>query len=370
MNDRADEDPRPWLTLMRAPGVGAARAEALLERFGSPEGILAAGAPAWRAAGLDEAACKWLARPDERVLADDLRWLEQPAHHLLTRHHRHYPPRLGEIARPPLALFVVGDPQALAMPQIAIVGSRNPTRDGVGLADDFARYLSSYGLIIASGLALGIDAAAHRGVLDAQGITLAVCGTGLDRVYPARHRTLAHHIAEQGALVSEFPPGTPARPHHFPQRNRILSGLCLGVLVVEAARHSGSLITARLAMEQGREVFAIPGSIHNPLARGCHRLIRDGAKLVESGEDILEELAPLLGRTHAPAAAEVDTDAESSHDAVQQKLLEALSAGPKAVDQLVESTELTPEAVSSMLLTLELQGWIAPTPGGAYIRLK
>ncbi len=370
MTDNENREARAWLTLMRAPGVGAARIDALLERFGSPANILDAGRPAWRESGLDDTACSWLARPDEARIDEDMRWLAEPDHHLLPRTHPGYPLRLREIARPPPALFVVGDPQTLAMPQIAVVGSRNPTDDGWRQGRDFARYLSECGLIITSGLATGIDAAAHRGALEGKGVTVAVCGTGLDRVYPARHRELAHAIADQGALISEFPPGTPPRAHHFPQRNRILSGMALGVLVIEAARRSGSLITARMAMEQGREVFAMPGSIHNPLARGCHRLIREGAKLVECADDILEELGPLIGQRAPAAASEVDAQAESSHDAMQQSLLNALAGGPKGVDELVERTELTPETVSSMLLTLELQGWVASAPGGAYIRVK
>jgi len=215
------------------------------------------------------------------------------ARHILTLHDPAYPALLKEIADPPPLLFVRGDPAVLSRPQLGIVGSRNPTPGGRSLAEDFARSLSRCGLVVTSGMALGIDAAGHRGALRGGGTTLAVAGTGPDRIYPARHRDLARAIVEQGAIISEFAPGTPALPSNFPRRNRIISGLSLGVLVVEAACRSGSLITARLAAEQGREVFALPGSIHNPLARGCHHLIRQGAKLVEDIEDIVEELGPL-----------------------------------------------------------------------------
>ncbi|MGH8458888.1 MAG: DNA-processing protein DprA, partial [Nevskiales bacterium] len=257
---------------------------------------------------------------------------------------------------------------------LAIVGSRNPTPAGLENAQAFAESLARAGLIITSGLALGIDGAAHRGALNGGGLTLAVCGTGLDRVYPARHRELAHNIAQHGALVSEFPPGTPALAGNFPRRNRLISGLSLGVLVVEAALQSGSLITARLAGAQGREVFAIPGSIHNPLARGCHRLLREGAKLVESAQDILEEIGPLLGNRIPPIAGErgmrhtgssVDTE---ERDADYVRLLEAMGYEPARVDQLVERTGFAADAVASMLLILELQNEVALAPGGAYQR--
>ena len=213
-----------------------------------------------------------------------MEWLSQPGNHVVHFQDAAYPALLKQIADPPPLLFVRGDRDYLAQPQLAIVGSRNPTHTGRALAREFAAHLASFGLTITSGLASGIDGAAHQGAIEAGGTTLAVTGTGLDRVYPARHRDLAHRVAENGALVTEFPPGTAPLAANFPRRNRLISGLSLGTLVVEAALRSGSLITARSALEQGREVFAIPGSIHNPLARGCHALIRDGAKLVESGE--------------------------------------------------------------------------------------
>jgi DNA processing protein len=248
-----------------------------------------------------------------------------------------------------------------------MVGTRNPTPAGQETAQEFARHLAGVGLTITSGLALGIDAASHRGALAAGGYSVAVVGTGLDRVYPARHRELAHQIAEQGALVSEFSPGVPPLAANFPRRNRIISGLSVGTLVVEAARQSGSLITARLALEQGREVFAVPGSIHNPQARGCHQLLRQGAKLVETAQDVLEELGTLV--SYVPQAAmqpDPDSDSLSELDADYQKVLKCIGHEPTSVDTVVERSGLTADAVCSMLLVLELQGFVAATNGGHY----
>jgi DNA processing protein len=283
-----------------------------------------------------------------------------------------FPPQLRAIADPPPLLYVRGDAAILAAPAIAIVGSRQPTPAGRDTAFDFARQLAGCGLVITSGLAAGVDAAAHRGALDAGGRTVAVCGTGLDRCYPEHHRDLAERIAQCGALVSEFPPGTPPLPGHFPRRNRLISGLCLGVLVVEARHRSGSLITARLAAEQGREVFALPGSIHNPLARGCHRLIRDGARLVETVEEIVAGLqqdlfGSLLPPTpQAPAgpaisAAPLDSDGKI--------LLNACGFEPVGVDTLVARTGFSAAAVASMLVLLELHGEVESSAGGLYCRL-
>ena len=255
------------------------------------------------------------------------------------------------------------------MPQLAIVGSRNPTPGGRETAGAFARHLAGCGLTITSGLARGIDAAGHRGALAGGGATIAVCGTGADRVYPKNHESLADEIAARGALVSEFPLGTPPGRQNFPRRNRIISGLSLGTLVVEAARQSGSLITAHAALDQGREIFAIPGSVHNPLARGCHQLIRDGAKLVETAADILEELkilARLVAENPATEPGHADTSTERDPD--YQRLLAAIAHDVVPVDVLVERTGLTADAVSSMLLILELQGEVESAPGGAFIR--
>lgn len=255
-----------------------------------------------------------------------------------------------------------------------MVGSRNPSMSGEETAREFARHLAATGLSITSGLALGIDGASHSGALMADGITIAVMGTGLDRVYPASQHALAHEIAQQGALVSEFPLGTQLRPGNFPRRNRIISGMALGTLVVEAAEKSGSLITARLASEQGREVFAIPGSIHNPLARGCHKLIRQGAKLVETAGDVLEELAPLLsGMQPLPYADDTDDTGavEPQHqlDSEYQLLLECMGFDPVQIDLLIERSGLTAEEVSSMLILLELEGHVSSAPGGIYCRI-
>jgi DNA processing protein len=312
----------------------------------------------------------YLRNPDWDAVERDMQWAEQPGNHLLTRQDPRYPPLLATIHDPPPLLFLHGDPETLQLPQLAIVGSRNPSRFGQETAADFARHLVTAGLTITSGLAIGIDGQAHSGALAAGGKTIAVTGTGLDRVYPASQRELSHRIAESGALLSEFPTGTPPLAGNFPRRNRIISGLSVGTLVVEAAQRSGSLITARLALEQGREVFAIPGSIHNPLARGCHALIRQGAKLVETANDILEELGSLLGTLHEePSAPTVIASQKCTElDSDYQQLLDCVEFDPITADQLIAESGLTAEAVSSMLLLLELEGYISSAPGGRYCR--
>jgi DNA processing protein len=304
---------------------------------------------------------------DPGSAVDDNEWLQQENRHLLRLGDDAYPELLAGIAGPPAQLYVIGDPELLHLPALAIVGSRNPTSGGARNAFEFARHLGATGFCIVSGLAQGIAAAAHRGALAAGTPTIAFLGHGIDRVYPACNRELAHEIARHGALVSEFPLGTPPNRALFPQRNRLISGISLGTLVVEAARRSGSLITARLAAEQGREVFAIPGSIHNPLTRGCHELIRQGAKLVEAADDIVAELAPLVGHLveamEAPAArVEAAVDADSEY----VKLLDALGHDPVSTDELVERSGLTIDQVSSMLLILELEGKIEKLSGGRY----
>ena len=283
-----------------------------------------------------------------------------------------YPPPLRTIADPPPLLHVRGDATALLAPAIAIVGSRQPTPSGRETAFDFARGLAAAGLVVASGLAAGIDAAAHRGALAAGGRTVAVCGTGLDVVYPGTNAELATRIAAQGALVSEFPPGTRPLPHHFPRRNRLISGLALGVLVIEARHRSGSLITARLAAEQGREVFALPGSIHNPLARGCHRLIRDGARLVETVEEVLAGLQADLFGALAAGPAQAPGSAGFSGgplDRDSKILLNACGFEPVDVDTLVARTGFPAGSVASMLVLLELRGEVESCAGGLYCRL-
>ena len=306
-----------------------------------------------------------------RCLARDLAWLnEHPEVTLLTLDDTHYPGLLREIRRPPPLLFVLGDPACLSLPQVAIVGSRNPTPGGNDNAHQFARFLAGAGFTITSGLALGVDGAAHRGALAAQGKTIAVLGTGIDRVYPARHRQLAQDIiAAGGALVSEFPLDTRSNASNFPQRNRIISGLSCGTLVVEAAVQSGSLITARLALEQNREVFAIPGSIHNPLARGCHKLIRDGAKLVETGQDIVEELGALLGFQQAELdyTQSVTAVSQMQLDPAEARLLDAMGYDPVDVDTLAQRTTLDVGLIAAQLIGLELKGVVSNTPIG-YVR--
>ena len=273
----------------------------------------------------------------------------------------------------PLALWVHGrDLELLDAPQIAIVGSRNPTHNGRDTAEQFARYLSERGLTITSGLATGIDAASHEGALDGSASTVAVLGCGLDQVYPQSNTALAERIAAEGALVSEFPPGTPPRPANFPQRNRIIAGSSVGTLVVEAARRSGSLITARLAADYGREVFAIPGSIHNPLAKGCHELIRQGAKIVDDVADILVELAPLLSTRIDDVDAGRARQTQShvfTEEAAYKELLEAMGFDPVSLTSLAERSGLTPAELSSMLLILEFDGLVEALPGGRYARM-
>lgn len=363
------EQRRAWLTLLHAPGVGPAAGLRLLARHDSAAAAIAAGPRAWREAGIPTPLHAALKTPDESLIEADLAWLGGGADRtLLTIDEPRYPARLIETARPPLALFCHGDSALLCAPQLAIVGSRSASAQGLENARAFAAELVKQGLIVSSGLALGVDGAAHEGALEGGGRTIAICGTGLDRVYPARHRRLAHRIVESGCLVSEFTPGTPAMAENFPRRNRVLSGLSIGVLVVEAATRSGSLITARLAAEQGREVFAIPGSIHNPLARGCHALIRQGAKLVETAQDLLDELASQLGERRV--ASTVRTAPAATLTSLQRRVFKALDDAPTAFDTLVERTGLDVANLSAALLDLELEGLAASQPGGAFIRLK
>ncbi|WIG57118.1 MAG: DNA-processing protein DprA [Rhodanobacteraceae bacterium] len=373
-----DDELLAWLTLLRAPGLGGAGLRALLQRAGTARTICR---DARRLPGLETAALEWIARPDAARLDADMAWLAQPGHRLLRCDEADFPPQLETTPQPPAALFVAGDPGVLLAPQIAIVGARSATAQGLANARDFARTLSRAGLTVTSGMADGIDGAAHAAALESGCQTVAVIGTGPDLVYPRKHRDLAARIEQSGAIVSEFPPGTEARPDHFPRRNRLIAGLSLGTLVVEAGLQSGSLITARLAAEAGREVFALPGSIHNPLAKGCHRLIRDGARLVETAAEVIEALAPAAQAQGAGLRARLEADEapdglQSLHgndrgrDPDYISLLAALGDAPASLDELAERTRLAPAALSSMLLLLELEGAVGPAVNGRWQKLR
>lgn len=350
-----EAETRARLALLLLPEIGPRRWRRLLQHFGSAEAALAAPASAWRALGAPAAALE--ARHGARVrdaVAASLPWLEQAAHHLLCFDDPRYPALLGELSDAPPLLFVAGDPALLERPQLAVVGSRRASRPGLDTALAFSRSLAAGGFVVTSGLALGIDGAAHQGALEAPGGTVAVLGTGLERIYPARHSALALRIvAEGGALVSELPLLTTPHASNFPRRNRIISGLSLGVLVVEASPSSGSLITARLAAEQGREVFAIPGSIHHPGSRGCHQLIREGAQLVECIEDILEALrgwqrpAPAIAARPAPTHAPMATPSPAAPPpAPSLPLFPASSSEAEALLTLLRAAPLSSEALA------------------------
>jgi DNA processing protein len=361
------------LWLARAPKLTAEQLRGALAQLGTPAALVGARAAAIAPLGLDDATQAWLCAPQAAQIQADRRWLERAGARLIDCTEADYPPQLANTLGAPALLYVQGDAAALLSAQLAMVGSRNPSASGRQTATEFAAFFARAGLTITSGLALGIDAASHAGALAAHGRTVAVLGCGLDTIYPAEHATLAQRIAAHGALVSEFPPGTAPRRENFPRRNRIISGLSLGTLVVEAARHSGSLITARLAGEQGREVFAIPGSIHNPLARGCHQLIRQGAKLVESADDVLSELNINFQKQIVIGIPEPGVDAPAPAAALDKEyeiLLDALSVEPVSIDILVARTGLPSQSVASMLLILELEGRVGPQSGGRYIRFK
>ena len=372
MELRAEQWRRRFALAARTPGLdagrllAAARCSADLELLERPD------RHALAALGLTTAAIAWLEAPDEACIAEDLRWLDTSGGVLVGATEAAYPELLRQSPDAPAVLYVRGNPACLLEPQLAMVGSRNPTAGGRATAREFAASFARLGLAITSGLALGIDAACHEGALAAGGVTVAVLGCGLDVVYPRENTALADRVAASGALVSEFPPGTPALREHFPQRNRIIAGLAHGTLVVEAAQKSGSLITARLAGVAGRDVFALPGSIHNPLARGCHELIRQGAKLVECVEDVLAELKISLAQQllESPAPASPGTHGGARVlDKAYKILLDALAFEPASVDSLIERTGLNSESIASMLLILELDGHVAPHPGGRYSRM-
>lgn len=348
-----------WLTLCLAPGLGAATIRRLLAEFGLPENVLAASTQALSRAGGAEAAHVLKSGDVDAAVDASLIWASQTGNHIVTLADDTYPRALLEISDPPLLLYARGKLGWLGKPSLAVVGSRNATAQGLRNAEAFSKTFSEGGMTIVSGLALGIDAAAHRGGLAGAGSTIAVLGTGIDVVYPQRNAPLFAEIAARGLLLSEYPVGTPAIGRNFPRRNRLISGLARGCLVVEAALGSGSLITARFAAEQGREVFAIPGSIHSPLSKGCHALIKQGAKLVESAEDVLAE----FGAWHR---------ASTLPDATPQApgLLAHMGYDPVDIDALCELAGLPAEHVVAELLRLELAGLVATLPGGRYQRLS
>jgi DNA processing protein len=360
----ADGRVQAWAALQLIPGLTARALVPLLQALGSPEALLNASRATLAKLVPPAVAGAIALGPDPTRLEATLAWLAADDHHLVAWDEADYPPALLATPDPPPVLQIAGRRELIVHASLAIVGSRNATPQGLDNAEQFASALSQAGLTVVSGLAVGIDTAAHRGALPEQGGTVAVVGTGLDRVYPPANRELAHRLASEGAIVSEFPLGTPPLPENVPRRTRILSGLSQGVLVVEATLRSGSLITARLAAEQGREVFAIPGSIHSPFSKGCHRLIRDGAKLVETAADILEELdfaaPPPMSQKVAPPAL--------SSESV--RVLKAIGHDPAGFDLLIQRTSMTADALTVSLLELELHGQIAVLPGNVYQRLR
>ncbi len=357
-----------FLQLYHSLNFSRSRLVRLLDSFdGDAHRVLQSSPASLQASGFDQQTIRRIRQRQPGGVATDLAWAEQPANHLICYQDDAYPELLRQIPDHPVMLYACGNIELLKMPQIAIVGSRNCTPGGAQNAFDFAMQCAAAGLCVTSGLALGIDSAAHRGALEIGGSTIAVMGTGLDRVYPWRNRKLAAEIIDRGLMLSEFAPGTVARPANFPQRNRIISGLAMATLVVEATARSGSLITARLAAEQGREVFALPGSIHNPQSRGCHRLIRDGASLIETAEEIAAELGSLFDfATHQQSPVANHTVAlDSEH----RSLLESIGYDPVHCDLLVQRSGLTIDKLSSMLVTLELNDLIQSAPGGCYVRI-
>jgi DNA processing protein len=363
-------------------------ATALATHFGDVGRVVSASSSDLQQAGVSKRVADKIVEPNLERVDAALAWATAAGHHLVRIGTDLFPELLTRITDPPVLLFVNGDPDVLHLPTLAIVGSRNPTTGGIQNAHDFANHLGQAGFAIASGLAQGIDTAAHTGALHGNARTVAFLGHGIDRVYPAANRDLAHQIAESGALVSEYPLGAPPRKEHFPERNRLISGCSMGTLVVEAARRSGSLITARLSSEQGREVFAIPGSIHNALSRGCHSLIRQGAKLVESADDIVSELGPMV--SHLTTLAKLDGSENGADEQLMQNdpapespsslrsnlddeyklLIKMMAHDPATVDEIARKSRLTIDQVSSMLLILELEGEVEALNGGQYALLR
>lgn len=374
---------RDWLTIVNAPSIGGASLIKAVESMGGAAAVTAASARDLIHHGFPQAAANAITRPDQAAIEKGLHWLSQPGHHLLCWDNDDYPVLLRRINGPPAALFVDGDPGCLWQPQIAVIGSRNPTAGGLDHARDFASTLARQGMTITSGLASGIDSAAHAAAMDTGAMTIAVNGTGLDIVYPASSRQLAQRVRSQGAMISEFPLGTPPKRQHFPSRNRIISGLSLAVLVIEAGLNSGTLITARKAAEQGRDVFALPGSLHNPMAKGCHRLIREGARLVETTANIMQELGPIAAELQMEIRQRLE-QADDGPDQTEEKparhnnnllddsdyssVWEVLGYDPKPVDTIIEQSGLSAREVSSMLLMMELKGMVKKHSNGRFFR--
>ena len=358
-----DEGRRGWLRLASIPGIGGESQRKLLKSFGLPEAVFSASEAELATVIGHDLATKLFQHNANKEIDADLAWAAESGNRIITLADADYPKALLDQPDPPVLLYAKGRVELLNRPTIAVVGSRNATKQGEANAEAFSEALASAGITIVSGLALGIDAAAHRGGLKLTASTIAVIGTGPDRIYPARNADLARRIADGGLIISEFAVGTPPLANNFPRRNRIIAGLGMGCLVVEAAQRSGSLITARLAAEMGRDVFAIPGSIHSPLSRGCHSLIRQGAKLVESAQDILEEL-----RWESTLIAAKSPD--SIADPAQAALLTALGHETCSVDNLVDASGLTADSVLAILMALELNGRVAQLPGGLYQQLN
>lgn len=362
-----------WAIIARAPGLFVEPLRAALQHVADVSALLGMSAGRLCALGLSPAAAAALTAPVSANIDADLAWLARSGGWLLACTDPAFPPQLAEVSHAPPVLYGLGEAATLRTPQLAMVGSRTPTAVGRRTALEFASHFAQAGLTVTSGLARGIDAACHEGALRAGGLTVAVCGTGLDQVYPQDHLKLADRIAAQGALVSEFPPATPPLAGNFPRRNRIISGLARGTLVVEAARDSGSLITARYALRQNREVFAIPGSIHSPLSQGCNQLLKDGAKLVQRADDLLTDVQipleniPLVKQSLGDLQAPVGGGRRLDKD--YKMLLDALGFEPASIDDLVDRTGLAPQSIASMLLILELEGRLTPQPGAVYCRV-
>ncbi len=369
MEDRemSEQELCAWLRLVRVPGIGSLALTRLIDHFGDPESVLAADDHALNDVGIRSASIKAIRVGDARAVDLDLAWLSGSGHHCVTTRCPAYPRLLREIPGAPPLLFVNGSKACLSRPQLAIVGSRKPTPDGMAQARDFARALAGNGLVTTSGLALGVDGAVHRATIASGGVTIAVMATGPESVYPSRHRALAEDIVSSGgALISEFGTGTPPRAGQFPRRNRIISGLAMGTLVIEASLRSGSLITARCCLEQGRELFAIPGSIRNQMVRGCHHLIRNGAKLTESIDDVLSELGPLASVVLNDIDGHTHTAPENG--GAHGHLLELMGFSPFSLDELVHRSGIKAGELSGILLLMELENQVISLPGGLYLR--